>query len=231
MPRNLLLLPGLLCDARLWRDAAQGLVADLTQDDSIDAMATRALAAADSAWGPQSRFAVAGLSMGGYVAFALWRLAGPRMTHLALLDTSARADTEEQRGRRQALMALSRLGQFKGVTPRLLPMLLHPSRLETPLAEEVMAMAERVGPAAFLRQQRAIMDRPDSLPTLPGITVPTLVACGAQDVLTPPDRHTEMAALIPGARLLQFAGCGHLPTMEAPAAVAAALASFFGGDD
>lgn len=224
MPRNLLLLPGLLCDARLWRDAAQGLVADLTLDDSIEAMAARALAQADAAWGPGSRFSLAGLSMGGYVALALWRLAAPRIERLALLDTSARPDTEEQRARRQALMALSRQGQFKGVTPRLLPMLIHPARQDTPLAQEVMDMAARVGPDAFLRQQRAIMDRPDSRPALPGITVPTLVACGAEDILTPPDRHAEMAALIPGARLVQFAGCGHLPTMEDPAAVVPVLA-------
>jgi len=227
MSRNLLLLPGLLCDARLWRDAAQGLVAELTLDDSIDAMAVRALAQADAAWGAGSRFALAGLSMGGYVALALWRLAAPRIERLALLDTSARPDTEAQRERRHALMALSRQGQFKGVTPRLLPMLIHPARQDTPLAQEVMDMAGRVGPEAFLRQQRAIMDRPDSRPLLPGITVPTLVACGAEDLLTPPDRHQEMAALIPGARLVQFAGCGHLPTMEDPAAVAPVLAEAF----
>ncbi len=220
---KLLLLPGLLCDARLWRDAADGLVADLAQDDSIAAMARRALAAADAAWGVDARFAVAGLSMGGYVAMEVMREAAPRVTHLALLDTSARPDTDEQRARREALMALSRMGQFKGVTPRLLPMLIHASRLETPLAAGVMAMAERIGPAAFLRQQRAIMDRPDSRPDLLRITVPTLVACGAEDALTPPDRHAEIAALIPGAELLHFSGCGHLPTMEDPPAVAAAL--------
>lgn len=226
MPRNLLLLPGLLCDARLWRDAADGLVADLAQDDSMAGMAARALALADAQWGPRSQFAVAGLSMGGYVAMEIWRQAAPRVTQLVLLDTSARPDTTEQRERRQALMALSRQGQFKGVTPRLLPMLIHPSRLGSPLAEEVMEMAGRIGPAAFLRQQRAIMDRPDSRPMLPGITVPTLLGCGAEDILTPPDRHAEMAALIPHARLEQFPGCGHLPTMEDPAAVAPVLAQF-----
>lgn len=226
MPRNLLLLPGLLCDARLWRDVADGLVADLAQDDSMAAMAVRALALADAQWGAQSRFAVAGLSMGGYVAMELWRQASPRVTHMALLDTSARPDTEEQRARRQALMALSRQGQFKGVTPRLLPMLIHPSRLETPLADDVMAMATRIGPNAFLRQQRAIMDRPDSRPMLPGITVPTLVACGAEDILTPPDRHAEMAGLVPQARFVQFPGCGHLPTMEDPMAVRPVLEAF-----
>jgi len=143
---------------------------------------------------------------------------------IALLDTSARADSPEQTQRRLDLIALSQRGAFKGVTPRLLPSLVHPSRLGTPLAQEVMAMAERVGAAAFLRQQRAIMGRPDSRPDLPGIAVPALVACGAADLLTPPHLHDEMAALIPGARRFNFEGCGHLPAMEAPRAVAEALA-------
>lgn len=219
----LLLLPGLLCDARLWRDClpegSAPRIADLTLDDSIAAMARRAL---DLVAG-ETRFAVAGLSMGGYVAQEVWRQAAPRISHLALLDTSARADTPEQTQRRLDLIALSGRGAFKGVTPRLLPLLLHPSRLDGPLAAEVMAMAERVGVEGFLRQQRAIMTRSDSRGDLPGITVPTLVACGAEDALTPPPLHDEMAALIPGARRMSFEGCGHLPTMEAPEAVRAAL--------
>lgn len=219
----LLLLPGLLCDARLWRDAlpagADPRIADLTQDDSVAGMARRALELVVDA----PYFAVAGLSMGGYVALEVWRQAGPRVTHLALLDTSARPDTPEQTQRRLDLIALSGRGAFKGVTPRLLPMLLHPSRLDGPLAGEVMEMAERVGVEGFLRQQRAIMARPDSRPDLPRIRVPTLVACGDADVLTPPALHDEMAALIPGARQVSFAGCGHLPTMEAPGPVRAAL--------
>jgi pimeloyl-ACP methyl ester carboxylesterase len=223
MATPLLLLPGLLCDARLWRDGlpagAEPRIADLTLDDSVARMAARALElVADAPY-----FAVAGLSMGGYVAQEVWRQAGPRVTHLALLDTSARADTPEQTQRRLDLIALSARGAFKGVTPRLLPLLLHPQHLETPLAGEVMAMAERVGVEGFLRQQRAIMARPDSRGDLPRIGVPTLVACGEEDALTPPALHDEMAALIPGARQVRFPGCGHLPTMEAPGLVRAAL--------
>lgn len=226
-PLPLLLLPGLLCDARLWRDQAtalasiaQPVIADLTLDDRIETMAARAVAAID---GP---FAVAGLSMGGYVALEVMRQAGDRVTRLCLLDTGARADTEEQKRRRRGLISLSRSGQFRGVTPRLLPQLIHPSRQETPLAADVMDMAERVGKDAFLRQQEAIMNRIDSRPFLPAIRVPTLVGVGCDDILTPPALAEEMAALIPGSRLRHFADAGHLPTMETPEAVNAALAGW-----
>ncbi len=222
----LLLLPGLLCDARLWRDAlpplaglAEPRIADLTRADNLAGMARDALALVEDS----PRFAVAGLSMGGYVALEVMRQAGARVTHLALFDTSARPDTPEQTERRRGLLALSQQGQFKGVTPRLLPMLVHPSRLGTPLAQEVMDMAERVGSDAFLRQQNAIMHRPDSRPDLPGIAAPTLVACGEEDALTPPELHVEMAAMIPGARQVRFPGSGHLPTMEVPEAAGEAL--------
>lgn len=226
-PVTLLLLPGLLCDARLWRDQAAALaplarpvIADLTRDDRIEAMASRAIADV------QGDFALAGLSMGGYVALEIMRQAPERVTRLCLLDTSARADTEEQKRRRRGLISLSRSGQFRGVTPRLLPQLIHPSRLDGPLAAEVMEMAERVGKDAFRRQQEAIMHRVDSRPDLARIAVPTLVGVGAEDALTPPHLAAEMAALIPGARLRHFEGSGHLPTMEAPEAVTAALAAW-----
>lgn len=228
----LLLLPGLLCDARLWRDVlpplagvAEPRVADLTRADSLVGMAADALALMEDTL----RFAVAGLSMGGYVALEIMRRAPARVSHLALLDTSARADTPEQTERRRGLLALSRQGQFRGVTPRLLPLLIHPGRQGTPLARDVMAMAERVGPEAFLRQQTAIMHRVDVRPMLPGIRVPTLIACGAEDALTPPELHDEMAHLIPDVRLVRFAGAGHLPTMEVPEAAGAALREWLTG--
>jgi pimeloyl-ACP methyl ester carboxylesterase len=161
--------------------------------------------------------------MGGYVAFEIWRRAPQRVARLALFDTSARPDTPEQTRRRRALLALSESGMFRGVTPRLLPQLLHPDHLATPLAADVMAMAEHVGRPAFHRQQRAIMHRPDSRPDLPRIAVPTLVGVGEGDILTPPDLAEEMAAAIPGARLLRVAGAGHLPSMEQPEAVTVAL--------
>jgi pimeloyl-ACP methyl ester carboxylesterase len=231
-PTTLLLLPGLLCDARLWRDQAAALgddlpcrVVDLTHDDSIGAMAERALAAVPGA----GMLAVCGLSMGGYVAFEIWRRAPHRVARLALFDTSARPDTPEQTRRRKGLLALSESGQFRGVTPRLLPQLLHPDHLAGPLAAEVMAMADRVGRPAFHRQQRAIMHRADSRPDLPRIVVPTLVAVGEGDALTPPHLAEEMAVGIPGARLARIPGAGHLPSMEQPEAVTALLSEWLAG--
>ncbi|MGH6968341.1 MAG: alpha/beta fold hydrolase [Stellaceae bacterium] len=221
----LVLLPGLLCDAALWRAQAAGLadiaalaVADLTRDESMTGMARRVLDTAPP------RFALAGLSMGGYCALEMMRQAPERVARLALLDTSARADTPEQTAHRRGLIELAEKGEFKGVTPRLLPLFLHPDRLaDAALTGAVMAMAERVGKEAFLRQQKAIMSRGDSRPTLATIKCPTLVLCGRQDALTPPALAEEIAAGVPAARLDLIDHCGHLSTMERPEAVTAEL--------
>lgn len=225
MTSDLLLLPGLLCDARLWRDVSAGLavrsvVADLTQDESMAQMAARALAMAPP------RFALAGLSMGGYVALEIMRQAPERVSHLALLDTSARPDDDAREAARRESMALVGQGKFIGVSRGLLGSLLAPQHLGTPLADEVQAMAERVGQAAYLRQQTAIMGRLDSRPLLGQIAVPTLVGVGESDVLTPPELAEEMAEGIADAQLLRFGGSGHLPTMENPAAVVAAMGNW-----
>lgn len=228
-PTPLLLLPGLLCDAALWApvlpglsDLAEPIVADLTQDATVADMAARALAAAPA------EFALAGLSMGGYVALEILRQAPGRVRRLALFDTSARPDTPEQSRRRRGLIGLARTGRFKGVTPRLLPQLIHTRHQDGPIAAEVMAMANRVGRDAFLRQQAAILGRPDSRPLLPGLRMPVLVGVGAEDILTPPHLAEEMASLIPGARLAVIADAGHLPPMEQPAAVVALLRDWLG---
>ncbi len=231
-PETILFLPGLLCDARLWRDQVAALealghacvVADLTQDDSMAALAARAVAAVAA-----PRFAVCGLSMGGYVALEVMRQAAGRVTRLALLDTAARPDSEAQARRRRGLIGLASTGRFRGVTPRLLPQLIHPRHLDGPLAAEVTAMAERVGRDAFLRQQRAILGRVDSRPDLPRIAVPTLVAVGDEDVLTPPALAEEMAGAIPGARCERIAGCGHLPPMEDPISTSRLLIDWLQG--
>ncbi|MDB5585270.1 MAG: alpha/beta fold hydrolase [Devosia sp.] len=229
MAQELVLLPGLLCDARLWRDAIAPLgdavcpmIADLTQDDSIAAMAARTLAVAPT------RFALAGLSMGGYVALEIMRQAPERVTHLALLDTTAQPDDAARLAKRRAGIESIKLGRFIGVSQALLANLVAPQRLGTSLAAEVQAMSERVGQEAYIRQQTAIMGRIDSRPALGTIAVPTLVGVGDVDILTPPALSQEIAAEIAGAELVTFEGSGHLSTMEAPEAVAEALRVWLG---
>jgi len=171
-----------------------------------------------------AKFALAGLSMGGYCAMEIMRQTDNRVTHLVLLDTGARADSPEQQSRRRELIELAEKGEFQGVTPRLLPLFLHPEHLkDKALVERVTAMAGRIGKDAFLRQQRAIMTRIDSRPSLADIKCPTLVLCGRQDILTPPALHEEISALIPGSRLELIDDSGHLSTMEQPAAVTALM--------
>jgi len=221
----LLLLPGLLCDAALWRhqletlsDVAEMRVLDLTIEDQAGASARRVLADAPD------EFALAGLSMGGYLAFEILRQAPDRVTRLALLNTTARPDTPEKMKFRQDLIDLARLGEFKGVTPRLLPRLIHPDRMDdADLVGSVLQMAERVGREAFLRQQRLLMNRPDSRHDLGLIHCPTLVLAGRQDGLTPLADSIEMAEKIPRAKLVVIEDCGHLSTMERPRAVSAVL--------
>jgi pimeloyl-ACP methyl ester carboxylesterase len=221
----LVLLPGLLCDAALWQHQAETLsdiaevsVADLTKADQAGLAAQQVLASAPE------EFALAGLSMGGYIALEIMRQAPDRVVRLALLDTSAHPDTQKTMKFRQELINLARIGQFKGVTRRLLPKLIHPDRLaDHALVESIMDMAERVGRDAFLRQQRLLMNRPDSRHDLGLIHCPTVVICGRQDGLTPLADSEEMAEKIPRAKLVVIEDCGHLPTMERPRAVSALL--------
>jgi pimeloyl-ACP methyl ester carboxylesterase len=215
----LILLPGLLCDRALWEpqlaglaDLAEMAVGDLTQSDTVAGLAADVLRMAPE------RFALAGLSMGGYVSFEIMRQAPERVTRLALLDTSARPDRPEQSEDRRDLIRLAKQGRFKGVTPMLLPRWVH--RMDDPtLVEIVTSMTQRVGGETFIRQQTAIMGRPDSRPGLSHIHCPTLVLCGHEDKGTPPELHREIAADIPNARLVIVPDCGHLSTLERPEAV------------
>lgn len=171
-----------------------------------------------------NRFALAGLSMGGYVAQEIMRQAPERVERLTLLDTSGRADTDEQRERRDQLIEMSRIGKFRGVTDRLLPILIHEERLtDVVLTDRVKRMAEQIGPEAFHRQQKAIMSRSDSRSYFAEYDLPTLILCGRQDALTPVTLHEEMAELIPGAKLAIIEDSGHLSTMERPQAATALL--------
>lgn len=227
MFQPLVLVPGLRCDAYLWQPVIARLgpdiapvVADVSRDDTIAGMAARILAAAPG------RFALAGLSMGGYVALEIIRQAPGRVTHLALLDTSARPDTEERKEGRRAEMELVRQGKASLVSRTALPGLLAPAHLDSPIAEAVHAMAMRVGDDTYFRQQEAIMGRIDSRPFLKDIGVPTLVGVGTEDKLIPPALSEEMADAIPGAELVTFPGAGHIATLEAPDAVAAAMTAW-----
>ena len=214
----LILVPGLLCTAALYAPqlAAFGrnrhvTVADHARHDRVAAIATAILSTAPP------RFALAGLSMGGYVVLEMWRQAPDRITRLALLDTSPHPDTPERSADRRRLMEIARAEGVTKVQKLLLPRLVHPDRLaDEPLCDAVVKMAADTGLDAFLRQQEAIIARPDSRPTLPTITCPTLVLCGADDALTPPAIAREIAAGIPGSTLEIIPDCGHLSTMERP---------------
>lgn len=214
---SLLLLPGLLCDEWLWHaqvsalaDIADIIVADLTQDDTIEGMALRALAHAPAS------FALAGLSMGGYVAFEIMRQAATRVTRLALLDTNATPDDPARSAQRHAAVKSLKYGRFTGVTRALLPQLIHASKINTAVGLGVRAMADRVGGETFVRQQNAIFAREDSRPLLPTISIPTLVGVGDSDVLTPPTDSVLIHEGIRGSTLHVFKDCGHLPALELP---------------
>lgn len=219
----LVFLPGLASDAALFAaqirdlgDIAENTVGDTLQDDTLPAMAARVLNAAPD------RFALAGLSMGGYLAFEILRLAPERVTRLALLDTSARPDTAEARQTRQDAIAATAKVPFEKLARTSLARLVA-SDADDEVKQAVVDMTVRVGKRTYIDQQEAIMARPDSRPLLPGIAVPTLVLVGEKDVLTPPELAREMADAIPHATLVEIAGSGHLSTLERPAEVTAAL--------
>lgn len=231
MQEPLVLIPGLSCDAALyapqWPALATGraiLVADHSHDETLAEIAQRLLAAAPK------RFALCGLSMGGYIALEVMRRAPERVTRLALLDTSAKPATPETNAPREQMIALAEKGAFDNVTTLLWQRLVAPARLtDEPLRLAVRAMAEAIGADGFVRQQRAIMSRPDARPGLAAITVPTLVLVGEEDLITPPAEAHEIATGIGAkARLVVVPGCGHLSTLEAPEAVTRELLAWLG---
>lgn len=218
MPIPLVLLPALLCDARLYAPLVTGLsgerpvsVADLTGAAEIGELARRVLDRAPPA------FALLGLSMGGYVAFEILRRAPGRVTHLALCCTRAEPDAPAMAAQRRALVERARAEGLAAVARDLAAGWIATAARERPqLIERVAAMAETVGVEGFARQQEAILGRPDSRPGLAQITCPTLVVAGRQDPLTPPAALEAIAAAIQGADLAVLGGCGHLATLERP---------------
>jgi pimeloyl-ACP methyl ester carboxylesterase len=221
---ELLLLPGLTNDARVWQGVA-GRLADVAAVRHVD-VATRdtmAALAGDVLATAPPRFVVAGLSMGGYCALEIVARAPERVIALALVDTSARPDTPEGRTNRERQIARAP-AELAAIVEELLPKWVHPSRLADPaVADVVRAMARDRGPAVFARQQRAIMSRADSRPRLAAIRCPTVVVCGREDTLLPLEVHEEMARGIAGATLRVIEACGHLAPLERPAEVAGAL--------
>lgn len=226
----IVLIPGLVCTAdlfspqipALWMHGpvtvASTLNASTPGDDSIAGLAAAILGDAPP------RFALAGLSMGGYIALEILRQAPERVTRLALLDTTARPDAPEQTGLRRGLIDQAMGGAYGKVLAQTMPNLVHPSRRgDRDLIDRLIGMGRDLGPEVFARQQTAIMGRIDSRPHLSAINVPTLCLVGDRDALTPPDRAEEMAAAIPHARLVVIPGAGHVSTLEQPEAVNAAL--------
>jgi len=226
MPRSpLVLLPGLLNTRRVYAaqvaalaDIADFTIPELWQHDTMAAMAEATLAIAPPT------FALCGFSMGGYVAFEIFRRAPERVERIALIDTQAAVDSPETAARRRGFIELSHKGRFNGIHPALLPQLVHHSRVaDTSVTQPLLDMAGEVGADGFIRQQQAILGRADSRPLLVEIERPAVVIVGRQDLVTPVARAEEMATDIANARLVVVEDCGHMAPLEKPAEVSVAL--------
>jgi pimeloyl-ACP methyl ester carboxylesterase len=224
----ILLVPGLVSSPRIYAPVIPALwrfgpvtMANHIRDDKMAVIARRILAEAPP------RFALAGHSMGGYIAFEIMRQAPERVAKLALINTQARPDTPEATARRRELIARAREGGLHDVIDELLPLLVHPSRAgEAALRRLFHDMADDVGAEGFINNQTAIMARVDSRPTMATIKCPTLVLTGDHDMLIPNTLSKEMAQGIAGAKLVIIPDCGHCPQPERPEATIAALAEW-----
>jgi len=226
----LVLLPGHMCDARMWAPQVAEFsgtrtihLAEIAGADTMEALAAGVLRDAPP------RFALAGLSMGGIVAMEVLRQAPGRVERLALLDTNPLREAEAVRADRRARMARVEGGFLDAVVmTEMKPHYLAQGPRRTDLLDLCLAMARDLGPEAFLRQSRALMDRPDQAATLAAFRGPALVLMGQEDRLCPLDRHRLMAELMPQARLEVVPGAGHLPPLEQPEATTAALRRWLG---
>jgi pimeloyl-ACP methyl ester carboxylesterase len=227
----LVLLPGLMCDRAVWGGVMEALPSDTDIDvaaygdiDLLGEMAERVLALAPP------RFAVAGHSMGGRVAFEVFRRAPGRVAGIALLDTNylprpvGEAGAREER-ERMRLLSLARREGTRAMAQRWVMDMVHPARRnEKALIDPILDMFARKTPATFAAQIRALLARPDAAPLLGAIDCPALILCGRDDTWAPPARHEAMAAMIAGSELAVIEQCGHMAPMERPREVAAALA-------
>jgi len=226
----IVLVPGLASSARIYAPVIPALwrfgpvmIANHIRDDSMAAIAARVLSEAPP------RFALAGHSMGGYIALEIMRQAPERVARLALINTQARPDTPEATARRRGLMERARRGELRAIREESFPELVHPSRRDdAAILRLVHAQDEDVGVEGYLRQQTAIIARVDSRPTLAAIKCPTLVLTGDADSTIPNAFSKEMAEAIAGARLIVLDRCGHLPQAEQPEATARALTGWLG---
>ncbi|WP_289079207.1 alpha/beta hydrolase [uncultured Thalassospira sp.] len=226
-------LSGMLADQRMWEPAiaAYGRVEmdgkpairpvhfDLFDQDSVAAMARAVLDVAPD------RFALVGMSMGGYVAFEILRQAAARVSHLMLVNTRATADTEAVKRRRVLLARLAgRAQRFVGINDTLLDEMIHPdNRSNDALIRLLGDMAEQAGAEVFLRQSIAVAHRPDSQGTLARIDIPSCVMSGEADQVISPESHRDMANRIAGANYHEVAGAGHYAPLERPEIFARAL--------
>jgi len=218
MQEPLILLPGMMCDARLFMPQIVALsseisvqVAPITVGDSVEAIARNVLAAAPE------RFALAGLSMGGIVAMEVLRMAPARITRLVLMDTNCQSEMPNVAAAREPQIVGAKSGRLKEIMrDEMKPHYLAPGPQRIEVLNTVMEMAMDLGPEVFVRQSRALQRRPDQQGTLRRAKTPTLIVCGEHDALCPIRRHEFMAHLMPNARLEIIADAGHLPTLEQP---------------
>ena len=221
----LVLLPGMMCDARLFGpqiDALSGrhpiMTAPLGGQETIEKLAAEVLQTAPP------KFALAGLSMGGIVAMEMVRQAADRVVGLALLDTNPLAEAEATKDRRAQQIAAALAGDMRRVMrDEMKPNYLADGPNQGAILDLCMAMATDLGPAVFVRQSKALRDRRDQTETLRGYAGQTLILCGRQDSLCPVERHRLMQSLIPGSTMQIVEGAGHLPTLEQPQITTAAL--------
>lgn len=223
---SLVLLPGLACDERLWEAQRPALPPALDvrvtdahmRHDRIETMAAAVLAENP---GP---LILCGASMGGMVAMEVARQAPGRIAGLALLGTNARAETPEMYELRRSAIELFENGEARDVIELNAGFAFHRSRAgDAALLRRYVDLVLDAGAPQLVRQNRALMARPDARSHLPGLRCPVLVMCGDDDRLTPPECSREIAALIPQAELVWVAQCGHMLTMERPEFVNATL--------
>jgi pimeloyl-ACP methyl ester carboxylesterase len=230
---EVVLLPGLLCDASVWSAQVAALtphanvaVADFSQLDRLEDMARSALALRP---GP---LVVIGHSMGARVALEMMRAAPERIARLALLDTGIHPVREGEEANRQILVDLAFKDGMAALADRWLQPMVHEARVhDRSLMEPLKAMVMRATPEQHQRQIRALLNRPDPRALLPTIRCPVLVMVGRQDRWSPPAQHQEIAALIPNAELVVIEDSGHMSTVEQPDQVSRALLRWLGLDE